>query len=80
MLAISEAIIHWGYGKTLTNHYQGVRLRMSQPLVVTGDGHRLVMAGGGTSWQDLALDLIARHAGLEEAIEVAKVTGLKPLA
>jgi transcriptional regulator GlxA family with amidase domain len=30
------------------------------------------MAGGGTSWQDLALYLIARHVGLKEAIEVAK--------
>ena len=31
------------------------------------------MAGGGSSWQDLALYLIARFVGLKEAIEVAKV-------
>jgi transcriptional regulator GlxA family with amidase domain len=31
------------------------------------------MAGGGTSWQDLALYLIARFVGLKEATEVARV-------
>ena len=31
------------------------------------------MAGGGSSWQDLALYLIARFVGLKEAMEVAKV-------
>ena len=73
LLTNCEATIHWGYGKTLTDHYPGIALRMSQPLVVTGAGHRIVMAGGGTSWQDLALYLIARYVGLKEAIEVAKV-------
>ena len=33
----------------------------------------MVVAGGGTSWQDLALYLIARFVGLREAIEVARV-------
>ena len=31
------------------------------------------MAGGGSSWQDLALYLIGRYVGLKEAMEVAKV-------
>jgi transcriptional regulator GlxA family with amidase domain len=31
------------------------------------------MAGGGTSWQDLALYLIARFIGIREANEVARV-------
>lgn len=73
LLTNCEATIHWGYGKTLTKHYAGVQLRMSQSLVVTGEGHRIVMAGGGTSWQDLALYLIARYVGLQDAIEVANV-------
>jgi transcriptional regulator GlxA family with amidase domain len=42
-------------------------------LVVSGEGQRIVMAGGGTSWQDVALYLIARFAGVEEAMRVAKV-------
>lgn len=73
ILANCEATIHWGYGKTLTNNYPGVRLNMRQPLVISGEAQRIVMAGGGTNWQDLALYLIARHVGLKEAVEVAKV-------
>lgn len=72
LLANCDATIHWGYVRTLTNNYPGVKVNLNQPLVMTGLAHRLVMAGGGTSWQDLALYLIARHVGLREAIEVAK--------
>jgi transcriptional regulator GlxA family with amidase domain len=50
-----------------------VKVKPHQSLVLSGAAQRIVMAGGGTSWQDLALYLIARHVGLKEAIEVAKV-------
>jgi transcriptional regulator GlxA family with amidase domain len=72
LLANCEATIHWGYAKTLTNNYPGVKVRLNRSLVMSGEAQRLVMAGGGTSWQDLALYLIGRHVGLAEAIEVAK--------
>lgn len=68
-----EATIHWAYVSTLTNNYPGVRVRPKQTLVLSGEAQRIVMAGGGTSWQDLTLFLIARHVGLREAMEVAKV-------
>lgn len=68
-----EATIHWGYVKTLTNNYPGVRVLAQQSLVLSGEAQRILMAGGGSSWQDLALYLIARHVGLEEALQVAKV-------
>lgn len=73
LLADCDVTIHWGYGKTLTNNYPGVRLRLQQSLVLSGEAQRIVMVGGGSSWQDLALYLIARYVGLEQAIEVAKV-------
>ncbi len=73
LLANCEATIHWGYVKTLTNNYPGVRVKLQQSLVLSGEAQRIVMAGGGSSWQDLALYLIARHVGLAQAIEVAKV-------
>lgn len=72
LLANCDAAIHWGYVKTLTNNYPGVKVNLNQSLVLTGEAQRLIMAGGGTSWTDLALYLIARHVGLKEAIEVAK--------
>jgi transcriptional regulator GlxA family with amidase domain len=72
LLANCDAAIHWGYVKTLTSNYPGVKVNIKQSLVLSGEAQRLIMAGGGTSWTDLALYLIARHVGLEEAIEVAK--------
>lgn len=50
-----------------------VLVRPQRSLVVSGEGHRLIMAGGGTSWLDLALYLIARVAGAEVAMQVARI-------
>lgn len=68
-----EATTHWAFCDVLTRRYPTVRVRTRQALVVTGEGQRLVMAGGGTSWTDLALYLIARLADMETAMQVAKV-------
>jgi transcriptional regulator GlxA family with amidase domain len=73
LLANCDATIHWGYVATLINNYPGVKVRMDRSLVLSGEAQRIVMAGGGSSWQDLALFLIARFVGLKEAMEVAKV-------
>ena len=71
LLAGCEATIHWAYVASLAR-YPGVRVRAERSLVVTGAGERIVMGGGGTSWQDMALYLIARHVGLTEARQVAR--------
>jgi transcriptional regulator GlxA family with amidase domain len=42
-------------------------------LVVSGREGRLVMAGGGTSWEDLALYLVARLVDVDEAMAIAKL-------
>ena len=68
-----EATIHWGYVATLANNYPSVKVRPNKSLVLSGEAQRIVMAGGGSSWQDLALYIIARFVGLKEAMEVAKV-------
>jgi transcriptional regulator GlxA family with amidase domain len=73
LLSNCEAAIHWAYVKALTNNYPGVTVRLNQSLVFSGEAQRIITAGGGTSWQDLALYLIARYLGLKEAIEVARV-------
>jgi transcriptional regulator GlxA family with amidase domain len=73
LLNNSDATIHWGYAATLKNNYPGVRVKLDRSLVLSGEAQRIVMAGGGSSWQDLALYLIARFIGLKEAMEVAKV-------
>jgi transcriptional regulator GlxA family with amidase domain len=68
-----EATTHWAYCDILRSRYPAVRVRKERALVVSGDGHRLVMAGGGTSWQDLTLYLIARFVGVDAAMQVARV-------
>ena len=69
----AEATIHWGYVKTLLNNYPKVRVNLDRSLIMSGEAQRIVMAGGGTSWQDLALWLIARFVSPEEAMRVARI-------
>src|SRR5262249_29181523 len=73
LLSNCEATIHWAYVTTLTNNYPGVKVKPYQSLVLSREAQRIVMAGGGTSWQDLVLYLIARFVGIKEANEVARV-------
>ncbi|OGB24817.1 MAG: AraC family transcriptional regulator [Burkholderiales bacterium RIFCSPLOWO2_02_FULL_57_36] len=68
-----EATTHWAYCNTLRQRYPAVKVRTHRALVVSGEGHRLVMAGGGTSWLDLALYLISRAVDVDAAMQVAKL-------
>jgi len=68
-----EATTHWAYCDLLARRYPKIKVRPQRALVVSGEGQRLVMAGGGTSWLDLALYLIARTAGVEAAMRTARV-------
>ncbi len=73
LLDDQEATTHWGFADALTTWYPKIRMQPKRALVVSGEGQRIVMAGGGTSWLDVALFLIARFMGVEEAMHVAKV-------
>jgi transcriptional regulator GlxA family with amidase domain len=68
-----DAASHWGYCDVMSARYPDVRVQPNRALVVTGDEQRLIMAGGGSSWHDMALYLIARLLGIEEAMRVARV-------
>ena len=60
-----DATTHWAYCDVMRARYpDGASVHAQRALVVTGEGQRLVMAGGGTSWLDLALYLIARTRGV----------------
>lgn len=73
LLDDGDATTHWAYCETFAQHYPRVRLHPQRALVVGGAGQRLVMAGGGTSWLDLAIYLIARFAGMDVAMQTARV-------
>jgi transcriptional regulator GlxA family with amidase domain len=68
-----EATTHWSYCDYFSRQYPDVNVHPQRALVASGEGQRLVMAGGGTSWLDLTLLLIARWCGVEEAMHTARV-------
>ncbi|MCW7540432.1 helix-turn-helix domain-containing protein [Aquabacterium sp. A7-Y] len=73
LLAGQEATSHWGYCDALAREHPDTRWLPDKALVTSGVGQRLVMAGSGTSWHALALFLIARYVGAEEAMQVARL-------
>jgi len=73
LLEGQDATTHWAYCDILAERYPTSRVHPQRALVVSGEGQRLVMAGGGTTWLDLALYLIARLADVEEAMRVARM-------
>lgn len=73
MLDGYEATTHWAYCDVLKRRFPKVKVRTQQALVVSGDAQRLVMAGGGTSWLDLGLYLIARYTNVDMAMETARM-------
>lgn len=68
-----DVTTHWGYCDAMASRYPQTRMHPNRALVISGEGQRLVMAGGGTSWQDLTLFLIARFHGTEEAMQIARL-------
>src|SRR5690606_2564878 len=67
-----DVTTRWAYCEALAQRYPRLRVRSNRALVISGGG-RFVMAGGGSSWHDLALFLISRFAGPEEAMRVARL-------
>lgn len=72
-----EATSHWGYQDLFRRHYPQIRFRPEPTLCFADTSGRIVTAGGTTSWHDLALHIIARHASPGEAMRIAKVYLLK---
>lgn len=71
------ATSHWGYQDLFRRHFPRVRFDPAPNLVYADPKGRIVTAGGTTSWHDLALHIIARHANPGEALRIAKVYLLK---
>lgn len=68
-----DATTHWGYCEAMQRRYPRVRIHPQRALVISGPEQRLILAGGGSSWQDLALFIVARYLGTEEAMQVARM-------
>jgi transcriptional regulator GlxA family with amidase domain len=68
-----ETTTHWGYARLMRRAFPSVTVREERIIVQAGLGHRIVCCGGASSWQDLCLYIIARHAGGDEAIRISKI-------
>lgn len=68
-----DATTHWAYCDIMSKRYPKVRVHKQRSLVVSGQEQRLLMAGGGNSWIDLSLFIIARKLGIEVAMQVARL-------
>ncbi len=73
LLEEQDATTHWAYCDALARRFPRVRVHAHRSLVVSGEGQRLIMAGGGTSWIDLALFLVARLVSVDEAMRLARI-------
>lgn len=68
-----EATTHWAWCDDMRQRFPTVSVQGQRSLVVSGQEQRLIMAGGGTSWMDLTMYLIARTVGVDEAMKVSRV-------
>jgi transcriptional regulator GlxA family with amidase domain len=73
LLSGKEATTHWNYASLFRQEFPDVTLHLERLLVQTGHGHSLACSGGASSWQDLALLLVAKYGGTEEAIRLSKL-------
>jgi len=71
------ATSHWGYQDLFHQQYPRVDFQPEPNLVFADPAGRIVTAGGTTSWHDLAIHIISRHASAGEALRIAKVYLLK---
>lgn len=62
-----ETTTHWAFAPTFRRNFPNVRLRIEELLIVAGARGEFVMSGAASSWQDLILYLISRHAGSTSA-------------
>lgn len=73
-----EATAHWSMAEVFEKRYPKVAFCSDRTLTFAGEGDSIVMSGGMASWQDLALYLIARYIGPEQAARSARFYCVEP--
>lgn len=72
-----DATVHFAYADAFRAAYPSVTIHPERVLVVSGLREDLVSSGASSSWHDLALYLIARHAGATVAQALARAFALQ---
>jgi transcriptional regulator GlxA family with amidase domain len=68
-----EAAGHWAYREMFRDHYPKVKMRENAIVCLAGEQDRVVTAGAVSSWQELAVYLITRLCGPEQALRTTKI-------
>lgn len=68
-----EATTHWAAVDLFRAQYPKVKLVPQRILTAAGPGQQIVTAGGSTSWEELALYLVARFSSGAEAVRISKI-------
>ena len=77
LLEGNDATVHFGYVREFSAAYPAVPVHPERVLVISGRREELISSGASNTWHDLALYLIARHAGATVAQEVARSFALQ---
>jgi transcriptional regulator GlxA family with amidase domain len=72
-----DATVHFDYADWFAAAHPSVRIHPERVLVVAGQREELISSGASNTWHDLALYLIAHHAGATEAQRVARAFALQ---
>jgi transcriptional regulator GlxA family with amidase domain len=73
LLQGEKATTHWAFSAAFRQAFPEVHFEPERALVQSGEGQRIVTAGGGTMWMDLMLYLISRLLGQEAAVSASKL-------
>jgi transcriptional regulator GlxA family with amidase domain len=72
-----DATVHYEYASSFSACYPAVPIHPERVLVISGARDELVSSGASNTWHDMALYLIARHAGATTAQEFARMFALQ---
>lgn len=72
-----DATVHFSYAKAFASIHPEVAVHPERVLVVSGRREELISSGASNTWHDLALYLLARHAGATVAQALARSFALQ---
>jgi transcriptional regulator GlxA family with amidase domain len=72
-----DATVHFAYARAFSQLFPAVTVHPERVLVISGQREELVSSGASTTWHDLVLYLVARHAGATTAQELARSFALQ---
>jgi len=73
----ADATVHFGYAREFSGLYPAVTIHPERVLVVSGRHEDLITSGATATWHDMALYLIAHHAGATIAQTLARAFALQ---